>query len=116
MKEFREFAKISRLSRECIITEKIDGTNGVIYIGEDGEFLIGSRTRPEDVGFKICGIDLAHQQILALLPKKKEEYTDDFKQGNSYKYTKDGKRYYEISDNIAFNEAISEITHRLEGV
>jgi hypothetical protein len=43
--EFKEFQKIARLSRECIITEKIDGTNGLIYIGEDGEFLIGSRSR-----------------------------------------------------------------------
>ena len=43
--DFKEFSKIPRLSRECVITEKIDGTNGVIYIGEDGEFLIGSRSR-----------------------------------------------------------------------
>ena len=45
MREFVEFKKIPRLSRECVITEKIDGTNGVIYIGEDGEFLVGSRSR-----------------------------------------------------------------------
>jgi hypothetical protein len=43
--EFRKFNKISRLSRECIVTEKIDGTNGVICITEEGEFLIGSRRR-----------------------------------------------------------------------
>lgn len=43
--EFREFPKMARLSRKIIITEKIDGTNGCIFIGEDGEFLIGSRTR-----------------------------------------------------------------------
>lgn len=43
--EFQKFPKIPRLSRECIITEKIDGTNGCIYIGEDGEFLVGSRKR-----------------------------------------------------------------------
>lgn len=43
--EFEGFPKIARLSRECIISEKIDGTNGCIYIGEDGEFLVGSRTR-----------------------------------------------------------------------
>lgn len=43
--EFKEFAKISRLSRECVITEKIDGTNASIYIGENGEFLTGSRTQ-----------------------------------------------------------------------
>jgi hypothetical protein len=45
MKDFVEFKKIPRLSREVVITEKIDGTNGVISITEEGEFLIGSRTR-----------------------------------------------------------------------
>jgi hypothetical protein len=45
MTEFESFTKIARLSREMVITEKIDGTNGCIYIGEDGEFLVGSRTR-----------------------------------------------------------------------
>ena len=45
MSEFQEFNKIARLSRECTITEKIDGTNGCIYIGDDGEFSVGSRTR-----------------------------------------------------------------------
>ena len=43
--EFKEFKKIPRLTRECVITEKIDGTNGCIYIGENGEFLVGSRSR-----------------------------------------------------------------------
>lgn len=43
--EFKEFPKISRLSRECVITEKIDGTNASIFIGENGEFLTGSRTQ-----------------------------------------------------------------------
>ena len=45
MTEFKKFNKIPRLSRECVVTEKIDGTNGVIYIGENGEFLTGSRSR-----------------------------------------------------------------------
>ena len=43
--DFKEFPKIARLSREMIITEKIDGTNGLIAIGEDGEFQVGSRSR-----------------------------------------------------------------------
>lgn len=49
--EFKEFPKIFRLSREVIITEKIDGTNASIFISEDGQFLVGSRTRwitPQD--------------------------------------------------------------------
>jgi hypothetical protein len=52
--EFVEFPKMARLSRECIITEKIDGTNAQICITEAGDFFVGSRTRwitPEDDNF-----------------------------------------------------------------
>lgn len=42
---FKEFPKIYRLNREIIITEKIDGTNGCIAIGENGEFSVQSRQR-----------------------------------------------------------------------
>lgn len=43
--EFKPWVKIARLARECTITEKIDGTNASIFIGDDGTFLTGSRTR-----------------------------------------------------------------------
>lgn len=43
--EFKSFDKIARLNREVVITEKIDGTNGVVYVGEDGVVLAGSRNR-----------------------------------------------------------------------
>lgn len=40
------FKKIPRLSRECVITEKIDGTNGLIYIDDQGNLMgVGSRNR-----------------------------------------------------------------------
>ena len=43
--EFKAFNKIPRLSRDIVITEKIDGTNAQIYITENGEMKVGSRTR-----------------------------------------------------------------------
>lgn len=43
--DFVEFPKIARLAREIIVTEKIDGTNGVIHVGDDGEILVGSRSQ-----------------------------------------------------------------------
>lgn len=43
--EFIGFSRIPRYSRECIITEKIDGTNAQIYIAPDGIYKAGSRTR-----------------------------------------------------------------------
>ncbi len=58
MADFVEFQKIPRLTRECVITEKIDGTNACICIVEDAtngdQFLTGSRSRwitPEDDNF-----------------------------------------------------------------
>jgi hypothetical protein len=45
MPEFVEFPKIARLSREIIVTEKIDGANGVIYVGDDGGVVAGSRSQ-----------------------------------------------------------------------
>jgi len=52
--EFTPFKKIPRLLRECIITEKIDGTNASILITPEGEVQAGSRTRwitPDDDNF-----------------------------------------------------------------
>lgn len=43
--EFIAFPKMARLSRECIVTEKLDGTNAQILITEDGQFMTGSCNR-----------------------------------------------------------------------
>jgi hypothetical protein len=43
--EFKEFPKIARLSKDMVITEKVDGTNAQIIITEEGEFACASRTR-----------------------------------------------------------------------
>lgn len=47
---FEEFPKIARLSRECVITEKIDGTNAQVHIIaasslEDGLSVVGPLAR-----------------------------------------------------------------------
>jgi hypothetical protein len=43
--EFLPFAKIARLNREVVVTEKLDGTNALVYVGEDGTVRAGSRSR-----------------------------------------------------------------------
>lgn len=51
---FIPFPKIPRLKRGCVITEKIDGTNAQVVVGEDGSVRAGSRNRwitPEDDNF-----------------------------------------------------------------
>jgi hypothetical protein len=68
--EFSEFPKMARLSRECIITEKIDGTNAQIYITEDGQFFTGSRNRwitPENDNFGFSAWAHAHKEELMKL-------------------------------------------------
>lgn len=70
MVEFVEFPKIARLSRECTITEKIDGTNASVFIGEDGDFRTGSRTRwitPEDDNYGFAKWAHAHRDELMQL-------------------------------------------------
>lgn len=52
--EFTAFPKMPRLRREIIITEKIDGTNAQVFVGEDGAVRAGSRSRwitPDDDNF-----------------------------------------------------------------
>lgn len=43
--EFTAFPSISRLSRQMIVTEKIDGTNAQVCVTDYGEVLAGSRTK-----------------------------------------------------------------------
>lgn len=66
--EFAEFSKISRFSREVIVTEKIDGTNAQIFISEGLEVMrAGSRTRwiyPGDDNFGFAAWVEAHKEEL----------------------------------------------------
>lgn len=67
---FEEFPKIPRLRRNCVITEKIDGTNAQIYIGESGEFEVGSRTRiitPENDNYGFAKWAYANKEELLKL-------------------------------------------------
>ena len=95
MIEFQPFQKIPRLSRECVITEKIDGTNASIYIGEDGEFLTGSRTRwitPDDDNFGFSRWAHEHKDELMQLGVG-HHYGEWWGQGIQRKYGLDEKRF-----------------------
>lgn len=70
MTDFLEFPKMARLSREIIITEKIDGTNAQLLITEDGKMLVGSRTRwitPQNDNFGFAAWAEANKQELLKL-------------------------------------------------
>ena len=68
--EFKGFSKIPRLSRQCIITEKIDGTNGQIVVYSDGKVVAGSKNRYLDLehdNFGFARWVKEHEEELKLL-------------------------------------------------
>lgn len=68
--EFVPFAKIARLNREVIVTEKIDGTNACVYVGPDGAVAAGSRSRwitPSDDNFGFARWVAEHEAELRML-------------------------------------------------
>lgn len=68
--DFEAFPKMPRLSRRVIITEKIDGTNAQVFIGEDGTIRAGSRTRwitPDDDNYGFAAWVADHKDALQAL-------------------------------------------------
>lgn len=65
--EFKAFDKIARFNRTVIVTEKIDGTNGIVCVTEDGRVIAGSRSRwitPEDDNFGFARWVKEHEEEL----------------------------------------------------
>ena len=66
--EFKEFPKIARLNREVVVTEKIDGTNALVYVGEDFTTIkAGSRSKwitPEADNFGFARWVVEHEEEL----------------------------------------------------
>lgn len=93
--DFVEFPKMARLSREVIITEKIDGTNAQVAITDDGEILAGSRTRwitPANDNFGFAAWVEAHKnELLALGPGR--HYGEWWGSGIQRKYALEEKRF-----------------------
>lgn len=95
MSEYTPFPKIARLSREIVITEKIDGTNGLISIGESGEFEVGSRTTwitPEKDNYGFAAWAYANkEELLKLGPGR--HFGEWWGQGIQRKYGMTEKRF-----------------------
>lgn len=68
--EFIGFPKIARYSREVIVTEKIDGTSGQIFIDKDNNLFVSSHTRwitPESDNFGFAVWTTEHKDELLTL-------------------------------------------------
>jgi hypothetical protein len=72
MFEFQPFPKLSRLLRDCTITEKLDGTNACVIVTEDGQVGAQSRNRlitpiDDNAGFAQW-VEANQQDLLKLGP------------------------------------------------
>lgn len=70
---FQPFPKMARLTRGCVITEKLDGTNAQIFISADGQSIrAGSRNRwisPTDDNYGFAGwVESNRDELLKLGP------------------------------------------------
>lgn len=95
MSEFQEFPKIARLFREVTITEKIDGTNGQIVIGEDGGVRAASRSRfvtPEDDNYGFARWVHEHEDELRTLGPG-QHYGEWWGRGIQRNYSQTDKRF-----------------------
>jgi hypothetical protein len=99
MIEFQEFRKIARLSREIVVTEKIDGTNGVIWVSDDvvnPTMLVGSRSRwitPEDDNFGFAKWARQHEAALIKGLGPGFHYGEWWGQGIQRKYGQERKHF-----------------------
>jgi hypothetical protein len=94
--EFKPFPKLSRLSRDMVITEKLDGTNAQIYITDDDQFFVGSRTRwitPEQDNFGFARWAHEHEDELRAGLGYGQHFGEWWGQGIQRKYGLDEKRF-----------------------
>jgi len=111
--DFEGFPKIPRYSRECIITEKIDGTNAQIFITEDGGgWLTGSRNKwirakDDHYGFaKWADLRAIEEDLLALGPGR--HFGEWWGQGIQRNYGLKEKRF-SLFNVIRWNEEMFEM-------
>jgi hypothetical protein len=106
--DFTGFPKMARLSREVIISEKIDGTNAQILITEDGQMLVGSRTRwitPQDDNHGFAAWAYAHRDELMQLGVGRH-FGEWWGQGIQRKYGMNERRFslFNVSRWCLYNE------------
>jgi hypothetical protein len=94
--EFQPWPKIARLNRDITITEKIDGTNAAVIVGEDLSVSAQSRTRiitPADDNFGFARWVAENGEALASLLGPGRHFGEWWGQGIQRKYGLDHKRF-----------------------
>lgn len=113
---FEEFQKIARLSRDCVVTEKIDGTNAQVYFPEDGgPMLAGSRNRwitPDSDNFGFAKWAVEHEDELRVGLGLGRHYGEWWGAGIQRRYGLDHKRFSLF--NVARWVDVHEFSHLSE--
>lgn len=96
--EFVPWGKTHRLDRDTVVTEKIDGTNACVVIGEDGKFL-GAQSRrriitPESDNYGFAAWAYRHGDKLAELLGPGYHYGEWWGNGIRRNYGMRGKKFY----------------------
>jgi hypothetical protein len=93
---FQPFPAISRLSRDMVITEKLDGTNAQLFITDDGLLFPGSRNRwitPEADNFGFARWAMQHAEELVRTLGPGQHFGEWWGQGIQRTYGLTEKRF-----------------------
>ena len=93
---FEKFQSIKRLKRNCVITEKLDGTNAQINFDINGDILCGSRKRvitPEDDNYGFARWAHENKDELFKILGEGRHYGEWWGQGIQRRYGMDKKMF-----------------------
>lgn len=110
--EFEKFKSIPRVFRECVITEKIDGTNAQIYISEDLKIVAAaSRSRwiiPSDDNYGFASwVEKNRDELLRLGPGR--HYGEWWGSGIQCGYGIKEKRFSLFNTSIWSDDAVRPV-------
>lgn len=95
--DFQAFPKIPRLSKDIIVTEKLDGTNAQVYISEDLSVIkAGSRNRwitPDNDNFGFAGWVHSNEEWLKKVLGPGRHFGEWWGQGIQRRYGLEEKRF-----------------------
>ena len=93
---FEKFPSIKRLKRNCVITEKLDGTNAQINFNVDGDIICGSRNRQIVLGDDNYGFAhwaYSYQDLLFEVLGEGRHYGEWWGSGIQRRYEKEEKTF-----------------------
>ena len=91
---FEKFPSIKRLKRNCVITEKLDGTNAQVNFNIDGDIICGSRNRqivPGDDNYGFASWAYGNKEMLFEILGEGRHYGEWWGAGIQRRYGKKEK-------------------------